>query len=58
MALAESVALMGFVLWFLGFPFLYAAPMFAVCIALMLSKFPRLDFYEAQLETAYDADLV
>lgn len=57
MALAESVALMGFVLWFLGFAFLYVAPAFVISWALMVSKFPRLAFYEAQLETAYDADL-
>lgn len=57
MALAESVALMGFVLLFLGFPLLHVAPMFVVSWALMVSKFPRLAFYEQQLEAAYDADL-
>lgn len=57
MALAESVALQGFVLWFLGFPFIYAAPFFAVSWGLMLVKFPRLPHYEQELEAAYDADL-
>lgn len=57
MALAESVGLMGFVLWFLGFPFAYVAPMFVVTLALMLSKFPRLSLFEAELEKVYDADL-
>lgn len=57
MALAESVALMGFVLWFQGFPFLHVAPTFVVSWGLMVSKFPRLAFYEQQLEAAYDADL-
>jgi hypothetical protein len=57
MALAESVGLMGFVLWFLGFPFPYVAPMFVVTAALMISKFPRLSHFESELENAYDADL-
>lgn len=57
MALAESVSLMGFALWFLGFPFVYAAPTFLVTVALMASKFPRLSVFEGQLEQAYDAEL-
>ena len=48
---------MGFLLWFLGFPFLYVGWMFVVCIALMLSKFPRPEPFEAALEAAYNADL-
>lgn len=57
MALAESVALQGFVLWFLGFPFIYVAPFFVVSWALMLVKFPRRPQFELELESAYDADL-
>jgi hypothetical protein len=57
LALAESVALMGFVAWFLGFPFVFAAPLFGVSWGLMLSKFPRLEVFERALEATYDADL-
>lgn len=57
MALAEAVAFMGFLLWLLGFPFMYVGWMFVVCIVLMLSKFPRPEPYAAALEAAYDADL-
>lgn len=57
LAMAESVALLGFVLWFLGFAFVYVAPFFAVSWALLLSKFPRLVSFESALESTYDADL-
>lgn len=57
MAMAEAVALHGFVLWFLGFELPLVIPFFAVCWGLMLSKFPRLSHFERALESAYDADL-
>ena len=58
MALAEGVALHGFVLWFLGFSLSTALPFFVVCWALMVSKFPKLSTFEHELETVYDADLI
>ena len=57
MAFAESVALFGLVLYFLGHPLEVALPFFFVCWALMFSKFPNLKKFERQLEGAYDADL-
>jgi hypothetical protein len=52
MALAESVALYGFVLHFLGFPLLHALPFFGVCWVLMLTTFPTLEKAIAPLEQA------
>lgn len=57
LAMAESVALTGFVLWFLGFDLRMVAPLFGVSWAVLLSKFPRLAQFEAALERVYDADL-
>lgn len=57
LAMAESVALVGFVLWFLGFELMMVAPLFGVSWAVLLSKFPRLAQFEAVLERVYDADL-
>lgn len=52
MALAESVAIFGFVLGFLGFPLPQFVPFFGVCWALMLFHFPRLGAIERAVETA------
>jgi hypothetical protein len=57
MALAEAVALHGFVLWFLEFELTLVLPFFVACWGLMLSKFPRVTALEHQLESIYDADL-
>jgi hypothetical protein len=57
MAMAEAVALHGFVLWFLGFDFAYVIPLFLVSWVLMVGKFPRLPAFERELEAVYDADL-
>ena len=57
MALAEAVAVHGFVLWFVGFEFAFIIPFFVVCWGLMLSKFPRPGAFEHTLEGVYDADL-
>lgn len=55
MALAESVALYGFVLGFLGFPLVNVIPFFVACWALMIFHFPRTRAIEAAIETAHDA---
>jgi hypothetical protein len=57
MALSEAVAILGFVLWFLGFEVTLVIPFFVVCWGLMLSKFPRLATFEHTLQSVYDADL-
>jgi hypothetical protein len=57
MALAESVALMGFVTLFVGFPMTAAAAHFVVAWVLMLTKLPSERRFEQALERAYDADL-
>jgi hypothetical protein len=57
MALAEAVALNGFVLWFLGFPLTQAIGFFIVCWVLMIAHFPNPARYVQVLEKLYDADL-
>lgn len=57
MAMAEAVATLGFVLWFLGLDVVFVLPFFIVCWALMASKFPVLSRFEGALEDAYDARL-
>jgi hypothetical protein len=52
MALAESIALYGFILHFLGFPLTVALPFFGVCWILMLVRFPTLEKAIAPLEQA------
>jgi hypothetical protein len=52
MAMAEAVALFGFVLHFVGFPLAYALPFFVVCWALMIARFPTLEKAIAPLEQA------
>jgi hypothetical protein len=52
MALAESIALYGFILHFLGFPLTVALPFFVVCWILMLVRFPTLEKALAPLEQA------
>lgn len=58
MALAEAVALHGFVLLFLGFDLALVVPFFVVCWGLMSAKFPRLHNFAQAAENAYDAELV
>ncbi len=43
MAMAEAVALFGFVVRFLGFPLVYALPFFVACWIAMLLRFPSLE---------------
>jgi hypothetical protein len=57
MALAESVALDGLVLMFLGHSVRVCAAFFGVCWILMATKFPNPKAYERQLEDLYDAEL-
>ena len=57
MALAEAVALNGFVLWFLGFPLSQTIGFFVVCWILMIAQFPNPARYVQALEKVYDADL-
>lgn len=57
MALAEAVALNGFVLWFVGFPLTQTIGFFVVCWVLMLTHFPNADRDVQALEKLYDADL-
>jgi hypothetical protein len=56
-ALAESVALFGFVVLFLGNPLLLGLPFFVVSWALLLSKFPSKSRMEQTLRDSLDADL-
>jgi hypothetical protein len=55
MALAESIALFGFVLEFLGGSVLVASGYFVVAVALMATKFPRLTTIKAAIERATNA---
>jgi len=57
MALAEAVALNGFVLWFTGFSLTQAIGFFVVCWVLMIAHFPNPARYVQTLESLYDADL-
>lgn len=57
LALAESVALHGFLLWFLGFGFAIGLGLFALSWVLMLAQFPKLEVYERELTSVYDAEL-
>ncbi len=57
MALAEAIALFGFVLLLLGFSWTWGMPFFAVCWVLMLGRFPSQAKLDEQVEAAYDADL-
>jgi hypothetical protein len=57
MALAESVALFGFALLFMGHPVTVCATFFGACWLLMAVKFPNPKAYERQLEDLYDAEL-
>ena len=57
MALAEAVAINGFVLWFVGFALVHAIGFFVVCWILMIAHFPKPARYRQLLEEVYDADL-
>ena len=57
MALAEAIALFGFVLLYLGFELSWGLPFFAVCWVLMAGRYPSPARLDQQLEEAYDADL-
>lgn len=57
MAMAESVALFGFVLGFLGFAPLQVLPFWIVAWLLMLSRFPNDKAIDEPLEKVYDARL-
>jgi hypothetical protein len=57
MALAEAVALFGFMLLYLGFGWAWGTPFFVVCWGLMLTRFPSSKRLDQQIEQAYDADL-
>jgi hypothetical protein len=57
LALAESIALYGFVLLFLGYSWLHGLPFFIVCWGLMFSKYPSERAMLRTVEQAYDADL-
>lgn len=52
MALAESVAVFGFVLGFLRFPPAEVVPFFAVSLGLMLTRFPGTERVREELENA------
>lgn len=52
MALSESVALMGFIAAFLGFPLMQALGYFGVAWALMAWRFPREEAMRAWVESA------
>jgi len=58
MALAESVAIYGFVLGFLGFDLVTIIPFWVVAWALMLVRFPRWSDVIAPLEKAHDTSFV
>lgn len=55
MALAESVAIYGFVLGFLGFDLVTIIPFWVTAWALMLVRFPRWSDVLGPLEKAHDA---
>ncbi len=55
MALAEAVALLGFVLGFLGLPKAIAIPFFCVCWVLQLTKFPTLQKIVGPVEKLHNA---
>ena len=55
MAMAESVALMGFVLVYLGQPLIVGIPFFVVCWLVQATKFPTLESIIAPLEAATQA---
>jgi hypothetical protein len=57
LALAESIAIEGFLLLLLRFPAAIAAPFFLLAWALMLARFPTAARLGARLERAYSADL-
>jgi hypothetical protein len=57
MALAESINLFGFVLGFMGAPPSAYAPFFALGLALMMWKFPRLSILTSALERVKDAKI-
>ena len=57
MALAESIAICGFLVGFFGFDRVQAAPFFVVSFALMLLRFPRDSTIFGPLEAAYQATL-
>ena len=55
MAMAESVALMGFVLVYLGHPVIVGVPFFVVCWLLQATKFPTFKAVVAPVEAATKA---
>ncbi len=57
MALCESIALLGFVLGFMGEPPAKYLPFFAVALLLMATKFPRTSAVARALERAKGASL-
>jgi hypothetical protein len=57
LALAESVAIDGAIIGFLGFDFIQAAPFFLASGALILARFPRETSIYRALETVFDAKL-
>jgi hypothetical protein len=57
LALAESIALCGFLVLFLGFSWLHGAPFFVVSWVLMLAKYPSESGMRRMIEQTYDADL-
>jgi len=57
MALAEAIALFGFVLVLMGFSLTVALPFFAVCWVLMVGRFPAPAKLDQQLVETFDADL-
>jgi F0F1-type ATP synthase membrane subunit c/vacuolar-type H+-ATPase subunit K len=57
MALAEAIAVNGFVLLLLGFEYSWGLPFFGVAWVLMLGRFPSSAKLDQQIEDAYDADL-
>ena len=57
MALAEAVAILGFLLLYLGFGWAWGGPFFAVCWGLMLARYPSRQRLDRQIEDTCNADL-
>jgi hypothetical protein len=56
-ALADSVAVMGFMLGFTGHPVLHAIPFFVICWALMLLQLPTMAKILAPVEAQIRAEI-